>query len=327
MPTPSSASSRSMASARSTHAPSTELCSSRSTPAQTPSLLRPVAAAIVATLTSTFLLGTAAAASGAGSTDARANAAETSAQEFEPQVGQPGKDVVWVPTPQALVDTMLDLAELTADDYLVDLGSGDGRTVITAAKRGARAHGIEYNPNMVELARRNAQQEGVSDRATFEQGDLFEKDFSNADVITLFLLPSLNERLRPILLEMRPGVRVVSNSFGMGAWEPNRRANVDGSECRSWCSALMWVVPARVEGVWELDGKTLELAQDFQKVSGTYDGHPITDGRLNGADIVFSVNGVEYKGTVDGKVMSGERSGGDNSRWHAIAKQTAVAGS
>src|SRR5690554_4020115 len=131
-----------------------------------------------------------------------AQTSTSTAPEYAPEVGQAGKDVVWVPTPQSLVDAMLDMAELTADDYLVDLGSGDGRTVITAAKRGARAHGIEYNPNMVELARRNAQQEGVSDRATFEQGDLFEKDFSNADVITLFLLPSLNERLRPILLEM-----------------------------------------------------------------------------------------------------------------------------
>ncbi len=250
-----------------------------------------------------------------------ATAAESAAarEEFVPQVGQPGKDVVWVPTPEALVDTMLNLADLKPGEYLVDLGSGDGRTVIAAAKRGARARGIEYNPNMVELAKRNAEREGVSDRATFEQGDLFQKDFSDADVITLFLLPSLNERLRPVLLEMRPGVRVVSNSFGMGNWEPDRRVSIDGSECRSWCSALLWIVPARVQGTWEIDGKPLILEQEFQKISGTLDGKPL-EGRLQGAQIEFSVDDVQYKGTVDGKAMRGERSGGQSGSWQAVAR-------
>src|SRR5690606_32660423 len=141
----------------------------------------------------------------------------------------------------------------------------------------------------------------------------------DADVITLFLLPSLNERLRPVLLEMRPGVRVVSNSFGMGNWEPDRRVSIDGSECRSWCSALLWIVPARVQGTWEIDGKPLILEQEFQKISGTLDGKPL-EGRLQGAQIEFSVDDVQYKGTVDGKAMRGERSGGQSGSWQAVAR-------
>src|SRR5881396_2275137 len=132
---------------------------------------------------------------------------------YEPTVGQAGKDVVWVPTPEALVQKMLDLAQVTAKDYVIDLGSGDGRTVITAAKRGSTALGIEYNPDMVELSKRNAQKEGVSSRANFMKADIFESDFSKAQVITLFLLPSLNVKLRPTLLNMKPGTRIVSNSF------------------------------------------------------------------------------------------------------------------
>src|SRR5262250_3520007 len=135
------------------------------------------------------------------------------AQEFQPQVGQEGKDVIWVPTPQALVNKMLDMGKVTAKDYVIDLGSGDGRTVITAAKRGARAMGIEYNPDMVELAKRNAAKEGVSSRATFVKADLFETDVSKATVITLFLLPDINLRLRPRILDLKPGTRVVSNTF------------------------------------------------------------------------------------------------------------------
>src|SRR5262250_82501 len=127
------------------------------------------------------------------------------AQEFQPQVGQEGKDVIWVPTPQALVNKMLDMGKVTAKDFLIDLGSGDGRTVIAAAKRGAKALGIEYNPDMVELSRRNAAKEGMSDKTEFIEGDVFEADFSKATVITLFLLPDLNLRLRPKILDMTPG--------------------------------------------------------------------------------------------------------------------------
>ena len=152
--------------------------------------------------------------------------------EYEPSVGQSGKDVVWVPTPQALVDRMLDMAKLTPADIHYDLGSGDGRTVITAAKRGGKAYGIEYNPDMVELAKRNAQKEGVTDKAIFKQGDIFtdasKKDYTQATVITLFLLPDLNVKLRPILLDMTPGVRVVSNSFTMGDWKEDEKITAGG---------------------------------------------------------------------------------------------------
>src|SRR5574341_2490839 len=140
-------------------------------------------------------------------------------QDYEPQVGQEGKDVVWVPTPQELVDKMLDMAKLTPKDFLIDLGSGDGRTVITAAKRGSKALGIEYNPDMVELSKRNAAKEGVSDKASFVKADLFESDFSQAQVITMFLLPDINLRLRPKILNLKPGTRIVSNSFTMCEWK------------------------------------------------------------------------------------------------------------
>src|SRR5688572_17360769 len=145
--------------------------------------------------------------------------AQTQTKPFEPQSGQAGKDVVWVPTPQPLVEKMLDMAKLTPQDFHMDLGSGDGRTVITAAKRGARSMGVEYNPDMVALSQRNAKEAGVSDRATFVQADLFETDFSKANVVTLFLLPSINIRLRPKILDMRPGTRIVSNTFTMEDWQ------------------------------------------------------------------------------------------------------------
>ncbi|MGH7829200.1 MAG: SAM-dependent methyltransferase, partial [Candidatus Binatia bacterium] len=139
--------------------------------------------------------------------------AQPAKEEYKPQVGQEGKDVIWVPTPQALVDKMLDMAKVTPNDYVIDLGSGDGRTVITAAKRGARALGIEYNPDMVELSKRNAAKEGVSDRVQFVKADIFESDFSKATVITMFLLTEINLKLRPKILDLKPGTRIVSNAF------------------------------------------------------------------------------------------------------------------
>ena len=170
---------------------------------------------------------------------------------FEPTVGQAGKDVVWVPTPQALVDKMLDMAKVTTSDTVYDLGSGDGRTVITAAKRGARAFGIEYNPDMVELSKRNAAKEGVTGKATFQQADLFKTDFSQATVVTMFLLPDINIKLRPKILGMKPGTRVVSNSFTMGEWSADETATV-GEGCSSWCTAYLWIVPAKFDGAWHL---------------------------------------------------------------------------
>src|SRR5580765_2969982 len=170
---------------------------------------------------------------------------------FEPQVGQAGKDVVCVPTSQTLVDKMLDLAKVTAQDYVMDLGSGDGRTVITAAKRGARAMGIEYNPEMVDLSRKNAIAAGVGEKATFVKADLFETDFSQATVITMFLLPQINLKLRPKILNLKPGTRIVSNSFTMGDWAGEDTVIAkDGSI--SYCTAYLWNVLAKVEGSWKI---------------------------------------------------------------------------
>src|SRR5690554_2675870 len=197
-----------------------------------------------------------------GAALAQNSTTEADSGTFTPTVGQSGKDVIWVPTPQALVDRMLDMAGLTPEDTLVDLGSGDGRTVITAAKRGAKARGIEYNPDMVALSRSAALREGLQDRAVFEQADIFESDFSDATVVTLFLLPNLNLKLRPTLLDMAPGTRVVSNSFTMGDWEPDETVEAEG--CTNYCIAYKWVVPAKVEGSWSLaDGKLL-LTQNYQ---------------------------------------------------------------
>ena len=239
------------------------------------------------------------------------------AKPFEPQVGQAGKDDVWVPTPQALVDRMLDLAKLTPQDFLMDLGSGDGRTVITAAKRGARALGIEYNPDMVELSRRNATEAKVTDRATFEKADLFETDLSKAQVITMFLLPSINLKLRPKLLDLKPGTRIVSNSFTMEDWAADETANVT-EDCTSWCTALLWIVPAKVNGSWQMPQGELHLTQQFQMVTGSLAGTPIADGRLRGDQITFTVGGAKYTGTVSGNSIKG--SGGSGGAFTATRK-------
>jgi hypothetical protein len=228
---------------------------------------------------------------------------------FEPEVGQAGKDVVWVPTSQALVDKMLDMANVTPQDYVIDLGSGDGRTVITAAKRGARASGIEYNPDMVELSKKNAQQAGVGAKATFAKADLFESDFSQATVITMFLLPSINLKLRPKLLEMKPGTRVVSNTFTMEDWEPDETATI-GGDCSSWCTALLWIVPAKVDGSWRLPQGDLTLTQQFQMVSGTLGSATIASGRLRGDQISFTVGNAKYMGRVNGMSIQGTITGG-----------------
>ena len=241
------------------------------------------------------------------------------AKPFEPQVGQAGKDVVWVPTPQALVDKMLDMAKLTPQDFLMDLGSGDGRTVITAAKRGARALGIEYNPDMVELAKRAAAEAKVTDRATFEKADLFETDFSKAQVVTMFLLPSINMRLRPQILKMRPGTRVVSNTFTMEDWEPDTSETI-GGDCTSWCTAHLWIVPAQVQGTWQAGQNALTLTQKFQRIDGTLGSTAITGGKLRGDEITFSVGGTKYTGKVNGNSISGTTSGGSSGSWSATKK-------
>lgn len=240
--------------------------------------------------------------------------------QFEPVVGQAGKDVVWVPTPQELVDSMLDMAKVTPQDYVIDLGSGDGRTVISAAKLGARALGIEYNPQMIALSRRHAAEAGVSDRAKFVQADLFQSDFSEATVITMFLLPHINLQLRPKILEMKPGTRVVSNNFDMAEWEPDKTVNL-GRECTSWCTAYLWIVPAKVEGKWQLPQGELDLEQEFQKVSGillSKGSSTAVNGKLEGDKISFSAGKDQYTGHVNGNTISGiaKLQGGDSS-WTA----------
>ncbi|TAK80572.1 MAG: class I SAM-dependent methyltransferase [Betaproteobacteria bacterium] len=225
---------------------------------------------------------------------------------YEPSVGQKGKDVVWVPTPQALVDKMLDMAKVTPKDFVIDLGSGDGRTVITAAKRGARAMGIEYNPDMVELSQRNAEKEGVSERAKFMKADLFASDFSQASVITMFLLPDINLKLRPKILMLKPGTRIVSNTFTMGDWSPDETHTVDTAHgCDStWCTALLWIVPARVGGTWKTPQGEATFKQQFQNLTGTLrtGGKTLAlQGKVNGEEITFSAGGKEYHGKVNGK--------------------------
>ena len=225
------------------------------------------------------------------------------ASSFEPEVGQPGKDVVWVPTPQAVVDKMLDMARVTPKDFVIDLGSGDGRTVITAAKRGARALGIEYNPDMVELSKKNAHQAGVDERVQFVQADLFETDLSKATVITMFLLPDINLKLRPKLLALKPGTRIASNTFTMGDWQPDAKQTVESCD-GSWCTALFWIVPARVAGQYKLPQGELTLKQSFQMLSGTLRTGERTvpiHGKVRGEEIVFTAGRKEYHGRFNGK--------------------------
>jgi len=241
--------------------------------------------------------------------------------EYEPRVFQDGKNVVWMPTCQELVNKMLDMAKVTAEDYVIDLGSGDGRMVITAAKRGVRALGIEYNPDMVELSKRNAAKEGVTGKAQFIQADLFESDFSQATVITMFLLPHINVTLRPKILEFKPGTRVVSNTFAMGEWMADDTAAVKGNECSDYYMALLWIVPAKVEGTWELPEGELTLKQSFQMFSGTLkSGANITqvNGKLSGDLINFSIGNASYTGRVSGSTMHGTaESGGSTITWTA----------
>ena len=259
---------------------------------------------------------------------APAATAQNAARDYTPTVGQEGKDVIWVPTPQALVEKMLDMAKLTPKDLHYDLGSGDGRTVIAAAKRGAQAVGVEYNPDMVALSERAAAKEGVAGKAKFIQGDIFQTDFSNATVVTLYLLPSLNVKLRPTLLKMKPGTRVVSHAFNMDDWQPDQTENVEGR------TAYLWIVPAPVDGTWRWNGsgngpKEYEVAlrQQFQKVDGAarLDGRlgQLRDVKLGGDQISFTVLDPEgarrdFSGRVSGNTMQGVvKLPGGEAKWSA----------
>ena len=237
-----------------------------------------------------------------------AASAQQQTQTFEPVVGQAGKDVVWVPTPPEMVEKMLDIAKVTPQDYVIDLGSGDGRNVIAAAKRGARALGVEYNNDMVELSKRRAAEAGVTGKANFVQGDMYEADISKANVMALFLLPSNMLQLRTKFFNLAPGSRIVSNTFGMDGWDADYTET--RSDCSSWCTVLLWIVPAKVEGTWQTPQGPLTLKQDFQKLSGTLGSSPITEGKLRGEEITFKIGGTEYTGRVKGNVIEGKASSG-----------------
>ncbi|MEW6688623.1 MAG: class I SAM-dependent methyltransferase [Pseudomonadota bacterium] len=230
-----------------------------------------------------------------------------SAFAFEPKSGQAGKDVVWVPTPQALVDRMLDMAKVTPQDFVMDLGSGDGRTVITAARRGARAIGVEYNPEMVELSKRNAAKAGVAGKASFVKADLFKTDLSRASVITMFLLEDINIKLRPRILQLKPGTRIVSNTFTMGDWEADQKSTIEGESCDgSWCTALLWIVPARVAGTHRLPQGELTLKQQYQMLTGSLRTGGKTfalEGRVRGEEVSFTAGGRKYAGRMNGGTL------------------------
>lgn len=216
--------------------------------------------------------------------------------EYQPSVGQAGKDVIWVPTPESLVKALLTAAKVTKADYVVDLGSGDGRFPIAAARDfGARAHGIDYNGDMVALARRNAERAGVRTRVTFQRGDIFETDFSAATVVTLYLLPNLNLKLKPTILGMKPGTRVVSHAFDMGDWEPDETIRTDEA------TGYLWIVPAQLAGRWAFEVGNerfaATIAQTYQKLSAS--GGPLTGGRVRGRDVTFTLaGGRELTGEV-----------------------------
>jgi hypothetical protein len=247
--------------------------------------------------------------------------------EYKPFVGQPGKDVVWVPTEENLVEKMLDLAQVTPGDYVIDLGSGDGRTVIAAAKRGAVAHGIEFNPDLVALSRRNAIEAEVTDKATFVTADIFESDISTATVITMFLLPDINLKLRPILLDLKPGTRIVSNSFTMQDWKADETVNV-GAECKTWCTAYLWIVPAKVEGKWRVPDGEMDLSQQYQNITGTLTlngkSRPIA-GELKGDRINIKAGDMQYSGRIKGHTISGTLVTATGKRnWKATKQEEAV---
>jgi len=251
-------------------------------------------------------------------------AATANAQVYQPTVGQEGKDVIWVPTPEELIKAMLDMAKLTPNDYVIDLGSGDGRIVIAAAKRGAKAMGVEFNPDMVALSKSNAEKEGVTGKATFIRADIFETDFTQATVLTMYLLPSLNMKLRDKILAMKPGTRVVSHAFNMEDWEPDQTANVEER------TAYLWIVPAKAAGTWDVQTAAgpgeLTLKQTFQKLEGTLKVGgktvPVKDAKLDGTRISFSAGDtkpITYTGQVSGGTMDGTAKAGTEpaTKWSA----------
>ena len=236
---------------------------------------------------------------------------------FQPSVGQAGKDVIWVPTPDALVTRMLTAAKVTKDDLVYDLGSGDGKIPIAAAKQfGARAIGIEYNPDMADLARRNAKRAGVDNMVTFITGDIFKEDFSKATVVTMYLLPDLNLKLRPIILKMKPGTRVASHQFHMGDWEADEKYSIEFRD------AYLWYVPAQVAGTWTFKEDsanapdiTVALVQRYQKVGGTVSingkSQPVLGASLRGENLSFGYLDSENNLRTARVVVAGNNATGE----------------
>jgi SAM-dependent methyltransferase len=251
---------------------------------------------------------------------ALASASTTAAaQTFQPYEGQPGKDVVWVPTSRVLVEKMLDLAAVTPKDFVMDLGSGDGRMVIAAAQRGARAVGVEYEADMVALARRSAQEAGVAERAQFIQGDMFEADISKATVLALFLLPGNLNRLVPKFSELPAGTRIMNNSYRIEDWEVDRQLVLD--DCTTWCTAYLYIVPARLAGEWKLPAGELRLTQEWRRLGGTLllaSGREVkVEGKVTADRVRFTAGMDVYEGRVHGNRVSGVVSGASGGAWSA----------
>jgi precorrin-6B methylase 2 len=227
-------------------------------------------------------------------------------EPYKPTVGQPGKDVVWVPTSEAMVEKMLDHAKVTPQDFVMDLGSGDGRMIIAAAKRGARGVGVEFNADMIEYARRQAAAAGVGDKATFVQGDMYAADISKATVLALFLLPANLEKLVPKFLELPPGTRIVANTFWVEDWTADDTQTLEDG-CDNWCTSKLFIVPAKVQGSWRLSDGVLALTQHYQMIEGTFTsagGTPTpVKGRLRGHAITLTLGGTEYDGAVNGETI------------------------
>jgi Methyltransferase domain len=246
--------------------------------------------------------------------------AQAPQETYRPMEGQAGKDVVWIPSPEKMVEKMLDMAKVTPKDFVIDLGSGDGRNVIAAAKRGARALGVEFNPDLVTLSRRSATEAGVADKAKFVEGDMFAADISQATAMILFLITDNLRKLTPKFLDLRPGTRVVSNTFEIPGWKADQTFNI-GGDCVVWCTAYLYIVPAKVAGTWTLPQGELTLTQDFQMVSGTLASGDrkinIENGKISGQQIQFTAGGVHYAGRISGGTMKGTLKGGAKGAWSA----------
>ena len=258
--------------------------------------------------------------------------AQQGSGDYTPRLGQPGKDVIWLPTPDLMVGSMLRMAEVTSRDFVVDLGSGDGKIPITAARQfGARALGVEFNPDMVEVSKLRARQANVADKVEFRQADIFTTDYSSASVVTLYLLPEINLKLRPTLLKMNPGTRIASHSFGMADWRPDETTTIGTGR------TMLWVVPAQVAGAWTIRyaGKKADapgaivLRQRFQGIEGeatlSHARVSLQNARVRGNDIHFGVRDaagqqLQFSGQIMANRIVGQvtQAGRGRSRFEAV---------